>query len=921
MSVDKLVDSTALESNLTLVANAIREKGGTSASLAFPSDFVTAIGNIQTDSTVEEKDVNFIDYDGTLLYSYTKEDALALTAMPDNPSHGGLIAQGWNYTLAEMKEECNSVGKCLIGQMYITTDGTTRIYVHLVENATSPYIMLCPNGNVTINWGDGYNSVLSGTSLTTVRNAQHTYNSPGDYVITLTVYGKCAIRGWDSYGSGLLRQTTSNSGSYYHKNFIYANSIKDIRVGSNIVIGDYAFYYLRCLNSISIPYGCDFISDGGSNAFSYSYTLRGFVLPSGITSIPNYCFAEMTLLERVSIPKSVTSIGNYAYCDDRAVKNLYIPSSVSTIGTYAFSGMWSLEQCSLPSGVASLSDSAFSFCQILQSIDIPTGVTSIGATAFAGCNNLPSIMVPNTVTSIGNQAFSPCGGLCECHFTSTTPPTFTGEPFNVDYSPLLKIYVPWSADHSVLNAYKTATNLTGFANIIYEEPLKTVIYSLSSSNMYTLVINEPGSDRQTNIAKYGSVIHEWDGWDGVNVTYNFNSEYGQPWYSYRDYIRRVIVAAPISPTSTAYWFAGLTSCTTFDLALLDTSNVVDMHNMFWECYTLYGIDLSSFDTANVADMSEMFYECTHLSVIIATSSFVTTSVELSDDMFWYCGYLIGGNGTHFDSSKTDATYARIDASGSPGYFTIDTAVNTAYYDYGDSALIINESIKDRPENLIKHGYDGEPPTVYPKFDSVNNPYVFEYTGYDPGDFSSGSWVTAPPWVDAMGGISSVIIGSAISPTSMAWWFYGAYSLSEIDFSLLDSSNVTDMQHLFDCAECFGENGRTIDLRCLDTSSVTNMAYMLAHMYSYAQTIDLSSFDTSNVTNMEGMFREDYCTETIIVSSDFVTTNVTSSSDMFLWCDMLVGGEGTDYYSIGVDDKTYACIDNPPSAPGYFTAAT
>ena len=46
MSVDKLVDSTQLDSDLTSVANAIRTKGGTSASLAFPSDFVTAIGNI-----------------------------------------------------------------------------------------------------------------------------------------------------------------------------------------------------------------------------------------------------------------------------------------------------------------------------------------------------------------------------------------------------------------------------------------------------------------------------------------------------------------------------------------------------------------------------------------------------------------------------------------------------------------------------------------------------------------------------------------------------------------------------------------------------------------------------------------------------------------------------------------------------------
>ena len=46
MAVDKLVDSTQLESDLTSVANAIRTKGGTSDDLEFPSGFVTAIGNI-----------------------------------------------------------------------------------------------------------------------------------------------------------------------------------------------------------------------------------------------------------------------------------------------------------------------------------------------------------------------------------------------------------------------------------------------------------------------------------------------------------------------------------------------------------------------------------------------------------------------------------------------------------------------------------------------------------------------------------------------------------------------------------------------------------------------------------------------------------------------------------------------------------
>ena len=48
MAVDKLVDSTKLDADLTSVANAIRTKGGTSAQMAFPAGFVSAVNAIPT---------------------------------------------------------------------------------------------------------------------------------------------------------------------------------------------------------------------------------------------------------------------------------------------------------------------------------------------------------------------------------------------------------------------------------------------------------------------------------------------------------------------------------------------------------------------------------------------------------------------------------------------------------------------------------------------------------------------------------------------------------------------------------------------------------------------------------------------------------------------------------------------------------
>ena len=46
MAYDKIVDSAVLDAGLTSVADAIRQKGGTSASLSFPQGFVDAIGEI-----------------------------------------------------------------------------------------------------------------------------------------------------------------------------------------------------------------------------------------------------------------------------------------------------------------------------------------------------------------------------------------------------------------------------------------------------------------------------------------------------------------------------------------------------------------------------------------------------------------------------------------------------------------------------------------------------------------------------------------------------------------------------------------------------------------------------------------------------------------------------------------------------------
>lgn len=79
-------------------------------------------------------------------------------------------------------------------------------------------------------------------------------------------------------------------------------------------------------------------------------------------------------------------------------------------------------------------------------------------------------------------------------------------------------------------------------------------------------------------------------------------------------------------------------------------------------------------------------------------------------------------------------------------------------------------------------------------------------------------------------------------------FYNRSKLTNIDFSMLDTQNVTDMGSMF-----FGCSGLTaLDLSSFDTQNVTNMDGMFSWC-SGLTTLDLSTFDTQNVTNMNSMF--------------------------------------------------------------------
>ena len=405
-----------------------------------------------------KKEVNFYDYGGTILYSYTVAEAAALTELPALPSHDGLICQGWNWTLDGIKAMGGAVN---VGAMYITDDGKTRIYIRLEDGRTSPMLGCCPVGTVTVDWGDGTTpDVLTGTSTSTpVWTPTHEYAAPGDYVISLTVDGTMGFYGSGSSNqySGILRYASGAD----DRNRSYLNAVQRIETGDGVTsIGEYAFNYCYCLASITIP---NRVTSIGGNTFNSCYGLANITIPDSVTSIGENAFNSCYSLANITIPDSVTSIGEYAFSNCRSLASITIPDGVTSINSHAFQNCYSLASITIPDGVTSIGEYAFNSCYSLASITIPDSVTSIGNGAFNYCYCLASITIPNRVTSIGSQTFYNCYGVRYYDFTRyTAVPTLSNTNAFKGIAADCEIRVPTA----LAGEWKAATNWATYADYI-----------------------------------------------------------------------------------------------------------------------------------------------------------------------------------------------------------------------------------------------------------------------------------------------------------------------------------------------------------------------------------------------------------------------------------------------------------------------
>lgn len=388
----------------------------------------------------KESDINFWDYDGTLLYSWTLAELATKTELPPLPSHDGLICQGWNWTLQDIKDAGRELD---IGALYITDDGKTRIYVDVDTETWDDFVLNYwqdPRNATTVDWGDG-------TTPETVNKDswiehRHVYASSGSYVITMSVKeGTTMWLGNGSDGRKLIANDETDSGR--------CAMLRRVEVGARVTtITDQTFQFCSRLESISIPQN---VGVEGYATFNQAMQLRVIAIQS-ITNVYR-TFYQCTNL------RAITGTGMMNYTDKYIINNTAVRQI--NFDMTAANQAQALERVHIKAVNGQVRD--FSACRSLLEVTIPADATTFVAAAFQGDNALRRVTCLGDIASIPAQVFQRCYPLRFVDFTHCTAvPTLANVNAFDSTHAQLEIRVP----ASLADAWKAATNWSSLADHI-----------------------------------------------------------------------------------------------------------------------------------------------------------------------------------------------------------------------------------------------------------------------------------------------------------------------------------------------------------------------------------------------------------------------------------------------------------------------
>lgn len=354
--------------------------------------------------------VIFADYDGTVIDTWTWDNKGSKTELPTVPAHEGLVFEGWNWTLEDIKND--TTGQIItVGPYYHTESGLTEIDVEVNEtNGMELQLNIGATNYTSLDWGDG-------TSIENIYYPSHVYEVPGKYTIKISGYSGQNILYHCNYYNNSIYEVKSyimkairfNSG--VNSKGCKGKGLKYITIPKTMIRIE-SFANLGCVQ-LTVPENAR--SNGsiftGKNLKYIAMPKNYFNSSGGPTGITSSSFYGCSSLQSIYVPENVTSIDGSAFNGCTSLQSIYIPESVTSIGGGVFQGCTSLQSIDIPNGVTSFSNYTFQNCSSLQSISIPNSVTNIDVYAFYGCTSLQSINISNSINSIDNNAFGDCSSL------------------------------------------------------------------------------------------------------------------------------------------------------------------------------------------------------------------------------------------------------------------------------------------------------------------------------------------------------------------------------------------------------------------------------------------------------------------------------------------------------------------------------
>lgn len=336
------------EEYINLSAIAIQNKLGTTERFTL-QEFPEKINSIGSD--IEDKGVNFYDYDGTLLYSYTVEEARNMSSLPALPEHDDLTCEGWNWTLEQIKALKTFVN---VGANYITTDGATRIVLEVDRTCTQQLTFKTNvSEGVSIDWGDG--SEIETSSTTGMKSYTHDYEA-GRYTIKLIplnssvqIHPAGTVIGYgtdtqSSYTKNMIKEFLCGSGVVFDSQYTFGRSgLKYLALSRTIQWGTWVLFYgafnLRCVvmppnkpisldqcfgNCFSLKTICTAFGStvNSFNTFANDYSLESFVDIDDRTFNRELLNMAGASLKRVSYAVNITTCANRLACTNELLVGL-----------------------------------------------------------------------------------------------------------------------------------------------------------------------------------------------------------------------------------------------------------------------------------------------------------------------------------------------------------------------------------------------------------------------------------------------------------------------------------------------------------------------------------------------------------------------------------------------------------------------